>query len=1070
MEGLGSRLPAVRIDPASNDIQYLPATGTLDSRWPSSRDASWSAAFGNGGLENGDNDEEEPQELTLVNTPPAKTTTSRQLAQTLATPAPSQLKYLSNPYRPSPIFPPRSVAPDHQLVRELAVELADVVQMIAQTLVQVSPPQLLDQEKESISACSVSVPSTAISAIFTASKYINYLSAHMSSYIRPSSPTSTHAFDIGEALQNAGDSLAGVAGEAGVDLVIFHADVSLHHEYVEGDEIVVPPNNYSEVIRSTIHVCRKGDTIELGLSVKPTDPSYVVDGEVDDEYEGPCECVIEISHKFRVPEDGDSTVIVDRPLPVLQMAARTHLENMGVKLTANVPVPRTFVAGRRSTMSNVLPRVRRPAGERVDDTEPSLTQLRTFMKSLKGRKATLYASSHGSFAHYVTSYLTAWGMDVNHVSGLTGDNVEVPASPTFSPPQLSTLPPETYGLKVEVRQPTPEPSSFIIIDEDLEALGERLEEHRRRETERLSNHMQRSGLTRRRTMSRPPHSSRVSNVPKPVPPPPPPPAAVIVHFTSLSNFKYAKELMYTCFASYPECSSLPEVMILPKPVGPRRFLTALHTATTKPVVDRAFTPLATAPISPGAVIPLYSRENSRASSPRSSPILQRPNNSRTNSERSMCSPVDVHERPPPLSSPLANRSHVDPFSTREDSDYFSNAISDAAARHGTSPSSGVVVQTPDGQARGIYFAPQLSPSSTRIDGSHPRPSPKQKPSRPSPNPPPLRSFDSFSSLHEQQMLERQEQQHEMLGLGLNVPASSSSGSFVPQRTDSKDDELLPPSSSTSQPTNNPSRTDFQSSAMALSPMKSPNSSASQRRQIPVRRISRAQGPQKTPIGHEITPPINVLIVEDNYINQTIVSTFMKKKGINSDTAKNGREAVEKWQNGSFHLILMDIQMPVMSGIQATQEIRRIENERAGTEYITPGGTSTVARTPHRSSVIIVALTAGSKSTDRLEALKAGCNDFLTKPVNLHWLNKKVIEWGSIKALQLGAKDRATVNVLLANQERLTRGVASRLALPVGQTTPSPSRAEPEHDERRGTSPTLPIPRTQVIAPSGKILA
>src|SRR5215475_12125264 len=103
---------------------------------------------------------------------------------------------------------------------------------------------------------------------------------------------------------------------------------------------------------------------------------------------------------------------------------------------------------------------------------------------------------------------------------------------------------------------------------------------------------------------------------------------------------------------------------------------------------------------------------------------------------------------------------------------------------------------------------------------------------------------------------------------------------------------------------------------------------------------------------------------------------------------------------------MDIQMPVMDGIQATKEIRRLEKLNASPEFPgTPQGEdrTTPVRTPSdRSSVIIVALTASSLQSDRVAALAAGCNDFLTKPVSLLWLNNKIIEWGSIKALQMWA--------------------------------------------------------------------
>ncbi|KAI8994364.1 CheY-like superfamily, partial [Gaertneriomyces semiglobifer] len=72
------------------------------------------------------------------------------------------------------------------------------------------------------------------------------------------------------------------------------------------------------------------------------------------------------------------------------------------------------------------------------------------------------------------------------------------------------------------------------------------------------------------------------------------------------------------------------------------------------------------------------------------------------------------------------------------------------------------------------------------------------------------------------------------------------------------------------------------------------------------------------------PPIRVLIAEDNPINQTILATFLKKRGIKAVVANNGQEALDRYKAEKFHLILMDIVMPVMDGIQATREIREME--------------------------------------------------------------------------------------------------------------------------------------------------
>lgn len=181
------------------------------------------------------------------------------------------------------------------------------------------------------------------------------------------------------------------------------------------------------------------------------------------------------------------------------------------------------------------------------------------------------------------------------------------------------------------------------------------------------------------------------------------------------------------------------------------------------------------------------------------------------------------------------------------------------------------------------------------------------------------------------------------------------------------------------------------------------------------------------------PPINVLIVEDNIINLRILEGLMKRLKVRWETAMNGQIAVDKWRGGGFHLVLMDIQMPVMNGLAATKEIRRLEKvngigvfsssapsspveHRGAAKAPQPDGEAADAngdaepkrkksadRLPNaagmfKSPIIIVALTASSLQSDRHEALAAGCNDFLTKPVNFVWLERKVKEWGCMQAL------------------------------------------------------------------------
>lgn len=142
------------------------------------------------------------------------------------------------------------------------------------------------------------------------------------------------------------------------------------------------------------------------------------------------------------------------------------------------------------------------------------------------------------------------------------------------------------------------------------------------------------------------------------------------------------------------------------------------------------------------------------------------------------------------------------------------------------------------------------------------------------------------------------------------------------------------------------------------------------------------------------PPINVLIVEDNMINLRVLGAFMERLKVRWQRAMNGREAVTKWRAGGFHLVLMDIQLPIMNGLEATKEIRRLErvnnigvfsSSSSEAPDLGSGESKELSEEDKlgddllfKSPVIIVALTASSLQSDRHEALAAGCNDFLTK--------------------------------------------------------------------------------------------
>ena len=108
----------------------------------------------------------------------------------------------------------------------------------------------------------------------------------------------------------------------------------------------------------------------------------------------------------------------------------------------------------------------------------------------------------------------------------------------------------------------------------------------------------------------------------------------------------------------------------------------------------------------------------------------------------------------------------------------------------------------------------------------------------------------------------------------------------------------------------------------------------------------------------------ILLVEDNELNSEIAVEILNEYGFLVDTAKNGAEAVEKVKNstpGNYDLVLMDVQMPVMNGYEATKEIRALDN-------------------PALAGITILAMTANAFDEDRKKALECGMDGFLSKPI------------------------------------------------------------------------------------------
>jgi signal transduction histidine kinase/ActR/RegA family two-component response regulator len=113
-------------------------------------------------------------------------------------------------------------------------------------------------------------------------------------------------------------------------------------------------------------------------------------------------------------------------------------------------------------------------------------------------------------------------------------------------------------------------------------------------------------------------------------------------------------------------------------------------------------------------------------------------------------------------------------------------------------------------------------------------------------------------------------------------------------------------------------------------------------------------------------PLHILIVEDNLLNQKFAVTTLERANHMVDIAENGKNAVEKFKTTPYDMILMDIAMPIMDGLEATRAIRKIEADRKLTTGI-------------NSSVKILAVTAHVLATDREKCISAGMDDYLAKP-------------------------------------------------------------------------------------------
>jgi CheY-like chemotaxis protein len=117
----------------------------------------------------------------------------------------------------------------------------------------------------------------------------------------------------------------------------------------------------------------------------------------------------------------------------------------------------------------------------------------------------------------------------------------------------------------------------------------------------------------------------------------------------------------------------------------------------------------------------------------------------------------------------------------------------------------------------------------------------------------------------------------------------------------------------------------------------------------------------------------ILVAEDNLINQEIILGLLENAQMIVDIAENGEEAIRLHEEHNHSLILMDIQMPVLDGYEATRAIRQKDKK-----------------------IPIIAVTASSMKEDVAKTLESGMNDHLNKPINVNQLYQMLLKYALLK--------------------------------------------------------------------------
>ncbi len=125
---------------------------------------------------------------------------------------------------------------------------------------------------------------------------------------------------------------------------------------------------------------------------------------------------------------------------------------------------------------------------------------------------------------------------------------------------------------------------------------------------------------------------------------------------------------------------------------------------------------------------------------------------------------------------------------------------------------------------------------------------------------------------------------------------------------------------------------------------------------------------------DLGPPLKILLADDTAVNLTLAKKLLTRRGHDVTAVEDGLQAFEAFKEGSFEVVLMDIHMPVMDGVESTNKIREFE-----------------ASQPSRKPTPIIAMTANNEQSDHETYLKSGMSGIITKPLDIKTVVSQIRE-------------------------------------------------------------------------------